>query len=74
MPDLHSCCDLSSLYLCGFVLGKLGKTVLVRVNGHAVLLGLFSLASLILSLLMFPFLGMHVGLYAGLQAELWQLC
>lgn len=71
---MHSYCNFSSLYLCSFPLGNLGKAALVRVNDYAVLVGLFSLASLILSLLMFPFLGMHVGLYAGLQAELWQLC
>lgn len=75
MPDLHSCCNLSLLYLCGFALGKLGRIALVGVNGHVTLLRLFSfLTSLILSLLMFPSLGMHVGLYAGLQTELWQLC
>lgn len=36
-PDMYSCCNLSSLYLCGFALGKLGQAALVRVNGHAVL-------------------------------------
>lgn len=61
---MHSCCNLSSFYLCDFALGKLGRVVLVRMNDHAVVI--FSLASPILSLLMFPFLGMHVGLYAGL--------
>lgn len=74
VPDMHSYCNLSSCYLCNFALGKLGKTVSVRGNDHAVLMGLFSLACLILSFLMFLSPGMHVGLYAGLQAELWQLC